>query len=132
MKAERERYAFIVVQRGNPRLQPCLLPINLRVSRWVADDHLRLFVVLSKFESVEIVEVLGDSRLKVADSSSFILGIGIFAIGLSFLSLSVAINTSPPAPYMERLHKRLLIGGSIATTIIGLLVVRFAGRMAGW
>lgn len=56
----------------------------------------------------------------------------VFSLGVAFLTIGIAINTAPPAPYVTPTDRYLLIGLSIAAIVGGGALVRFAGRVVGW
>lgn len=58
-------------------------------------------------------------------------GTFVFAIGGAFLVIGVAINTAPPAPYVDPLDKQLLIVLSIIAMIVGLWLIRLSARVVG-
>lgn len=60
------------------------------------------------------------------------LGVVLFAVGFAFVVLSLSINTQPPAPYVSPMDKGLLVVGSLATTLLGVWLIRVAGRVVGW
>lgn len=64
----------------------------------------------------------------------FILGLGVilFALGFGFVILSLSIKTHPPAPYVSPMDKGLLVVGSLTSTIVGVWLIRVAGRIVGW
>lgn len=55
----------------------------------------------------------------------------VFALGGAFLVIGVAINTAPPAPYVDPLDKQLLILVSIVGMIVGLWLIRLSARVVG-
>lgn len=58
-------------------------------------------------------------------------GTFVFAIGGAFLVIGVAINTQPPAPYVDPLDKQLLIVISIVAMLIGLWLIRLSAHVVG-
>ena len=62
-----------------------------------------------------------------------LLGVLVFALGLAFLILGTAIQTQAPAPYLASPTDRYgLIAGSVVAMVVGLVMVRAAGRVVGW
>lgn len=59
-------------------------------------------------------------------------GMLVFALGIAFLILGVAINTEPPAPFMTPTAKYTLIGISVIAIVVGAVTIRFAGKVVGW
>lgn len=60
-----------------------------------------------------------------------VAGTLVFALGGAFLVIGVAINTQPPAPYVDPLDKQLLIVISIVAMIVGLWLIRLSARVVG-
>lgn len=65
-------------------------------------------------------------------AAALFVGMLLFALGIAFLILGIAVNTSPPAPYMTSTDKYTLIGISVAAIVVGVVTVRFAGKVVGW
>ncbi|MFB6360548.1 MAG: hypothetical protein ABEH59_04430 [Halobacteriales archaeon] len=61
-----------------------------------------------------------------------LLGAAVLAFGGAFLTIGLAINTAPPAPYVTPTDKQLLIVGSLLSMVVGGLLIRAAARMVGW
>lgn len=65
--------------------------------------------------------------------AALIIGMAIFALGIAFGVLFVAMDTTPPAPYFASMTDKLLTGGySLGFLIIGALIVRLGARLGGW
>lgn len=64
---------------------------------------------------------------------ALVFGMAIFAFGLAFTILFLALNTHPPAPYFSSATQRYLTGGvSILLMIIGLSLLRLGAKLGGW
>ncbi|MEF8800344.1 MAG: hypothetical protein V5A38_04340 [Halolamina sp.] len=64
---------------------------------------------------------------------TLVLGMAIFALGMAFTILFLAMNTSPPAPYFASAEDRYLTGGlSFLFMIAGLLTLRMGAKVGGW
>lgn len=61
-----------------------------------------------------------------------LVGMTVFSFGGAFLVIGVSINTAPPAPYVSPTDKRLLVGSSLAAMVVGVVLVRLAGRVVRW
>lgn len=72
-----------------------------------------------------------DSKREWRFAIGVVVGIGVFATGMAFLILGLAINTQPPAPYMSPWHRRVLIALSIVLLVVGAAVVRLSGQIIG-
>ena len=59
-------------------------------------------------------------------------GATLVALGVAFLAIGVGVNTAPPAPYVSPQDRVLLIAGSALAIVVGLVLVRLAGRTVGW
>lgn len=60
-------------------------------------------------------------------------GMAIFALGVAFTILFLAMNTSPPAPYFTTATDRYLTGGfAFLTMIVGLFTIRLGAKLGGW
>lgn len=60
-------------------------------------------------------------------------GMAIFALGMAFTILFLAMNTSPPAPYFTTAQDRYMTGGvAFLFMIVGLLVLRLGAKLGGW
>lgn len=61
------------------------------------------------------------------------IGMLIFALGLAFTILFLALNTHPPAPYFASATDRYLTGGfSLLFMIVGLGMIRLGAKLGGW
>ena len=62
-----------------------------------------------------------------------LLGVLVFSLGLAFLILGLAIQTESPSPYLASTSDKYgLIAASVVTILVGLVMVRSAGRIVGW
>lgn len=60
-------------------------------------------------------------------------GTVVVALGIAFLILGIAMDTTPPAPYFASRKAQLLVtGGSLVAIVVGLGLIRRAARFAGW
>lgn len=65
--------------------------------------------------------------------AALIVGMAIFALGIAFGVLFVAMDTTPPAPYFASVTDRLLTGGySLLFLIVGSLIMRLGAKLGGW
>jgi len=60
------------------------------------------------------------------------VGMLVLALGVGFFIIGISINTAPPAPYVTPTDKWTLTGISVVGIIIGLVLVRAAGKVVGW
>lgn len=57
----------------------------------------------------------------------------LFTLGFAFFILGVALDTTPPSPYLKSfMDQVLLLIGSILAMISGIVLVRMASKVGGW
>lgn len=62
-----------------------------------------------------------------------VVGMLIFALGIAFSVLFIAMDTTPPAPYFATATDKYLTGGlSLVLLVIGAATVRLGAKFGGW
>lgn len=64
---------------------------------------------------------------------ALVVGMLVFALGMAFAILTLALNTQPPAPYFASFQDRLLMGGlSAGLMLVGAALVKGGASLGGW
>lgn len=62
-----------------------------------------------------------------------VLGMLIFALGVAFSVLFVAMDTTPPAPYFATAMDKYKTGGvALLLLVLGAATVRAGAKLGGW
>lgn len=75
---------------------------------------------------------LSESSRELGFAVGLVLGVALLALGTAFLVLGLSISTEPPAPYMSVRDRRFLIGGSLLSVVLGVVVIKYVKSLLGW
>lgn len=65
--------------------------------------------------------------------AALIIGMAVFALGIAFSVLFIAMNTTPPAPYFASMTDKYLTGAmALGFLLGGAGIMRIGTKIGGW